>query len=206
MCIRDRYATYPIKFIAHEPTVTVPSDFAPDIPRCLATREDLARLLIQESQKLRKKLLEAFKTIDKDSSCYLDADELMLASKELGKEITKEKADKIVKKMDTDGDGKVSFQEFAFWWESGQKLFGLSLRDILLQKIKNSAFVQTSIALQAEAAKCEDSEKIVRGSHIGFNEDNKPGVQIILRAATFCSVYSTIQKTYFPAFTPCTLR
>ena len=34
----ELYAKYPIKVIAHDPSVTVPSDFAPGVPRTVATR------------------------------------------------------------------------------------------------------------------------------------------------------------------------
>lgn len=39
----------------------------------------------------------------------------------LGSEISDSELKSIVKNLDSNGDGKISFSEFKFWWENGHK-------------------------------------------------------------------------------------
>jgi Ca2+-binding EF-hand superfamily protein len=41
--------------------------------------------------------------------------------KELGQEISEPEINKVFKYIDTDGDGKISFEEFYEWWLHGKQ-------------------------------------------------------------------------------------
>ena len=44
-----------------------------------------------------------------------------MVSKELGKQLNKEEIDQCVKIIDADGNGTISFDEFACWWIAGRE-------------------------------------------------------------------------------------
>ena len=57
-------------------------------------------------------LRRSFNNVDKDSDGFLTASEVRLALKESGRDVTMQYAQKLVDKLDKDGDGKVSLEEF----------------------------------------------------------------------------------------------
>lgn len=60
-----------------------------------------------------------FDSFDKDKNGYLEKDEIKKVSEELGKPLTPEELDKVMKMMDLNKDGKISFDEFYVWWHHG---------------------------------------------------------------------------------------
>ena len=61
-----------------------------------------------------------FEAFDQDKDGFIDKSEIEVISKELGHPLTKQKIDKIFKKMDINKDGKLSFDEFKEWWIHGK--------------------------------------------------------------------------------------
>ena len=57
-------------------------------------------------------LRRSFNQIDKNGDGYLTAEELRLAFKLSGRNFTLEDVQKLVQKIDTDGDGRVSLEEY----------------------------------------------------------------------------------------------
>lgn len=47
--------------------------------------------------------------------------ELKAVITEMGETITEKELNKMVKDMDTNGDGRISYPEFEYWWKFGQK-------------------------------------------------------------------------------------
>lgn len=67
--------------------------------------------------------LEAFKAFDDDGNGFIDGAELkkILGRASTGTSLTDEQCDQMIQQMlasgvDTDGDGKLSFEELAAWW------------------------------------------------------------------------------------------
>jgi Ca2+-binding EF-hand superfamily protein len=54
-----------------------------------------------------------FEIVDSNKDGHISATELKLLMKALGEEITDETAAEVVAKMDRDGDGEISLEEFA---------------------------------------------------------------------------------------------
>lgn len=76
------------------------------------------------------KVERAFRRIDVDGSGFLEPDEVKLLLHQLGKDVTDKFVECIFNKMDPDGDGEVSLEEFKDWWVSegyNQSLLGDSV-------------------------------------------------------------------------------
>jgi len=57
-------------------------------------------------------LLQAFKQFDKDGNGFIDASELKKTMRELGQNLTDDEIESMMKEADTNGDGKIDYQEF----------------------------------------------------------------------------------------------
>ena len=53
-----------------------------------------------------------FHMFDRDGSGFIDAKELRKIMRRLGTKISSEEVERMVRKADADGDGKVNFEEF----------------------------------------------------------------------------------------------
>ena len=68
-----------------------------------------------------KQIEQIFNSFDKDKSGTIELNELKEVAQALGETLTDQQTRGIVKKLDTDGDGKISLKEFKFWWMNGLK-------------------------------------------------------------------------------------
>lgn len=73
------------------------------------------------SAELEQQILTIFNNFDKDKSGTIELSELKMVAKELGEEIPEDELQTIMGKLDINGDGKISFEEFKFWWMEGRK-------------------------------------------------------------------------------------
>lgn len=80
-----------------------------------------------------KDLKQVFQAFDKDKSGSIELSELWAVLKELGETIPEQELSKLVKKMDLNGDGKISYSEFDFWWKHGIKG---KLKNVVQLKLK----------------------------------------------------------------------
>lgn len=60
-----------------------------------------------------------FEIVDVNKDGRVSAPELKLLMKALGEEITDEAAAEVVRRMDSDGDGEISLEEFAAYMSQG---------------------------------------------------------------------------------------
>lgn len=58
-------------------------------------------------------LRDVFDLFDVDGSGYIDRDDMRLLMKRLAQDLTDDEITSIMEEVDTDGDGKISFEEFA---------------------------------------------------------------------------------------------
>lgn len=199
----ETFTDYPIKILLVENGVTIPPDTLPLIPRVNSSDfESLLNTLYDEKEKLNAQLMKVFKAMDKDKSGFLDAEELIIAAKELNKDLTKQEADEIVAKIDTNGDGKISFHEFSFWWGSGQTLFGVGLKDALHGKLTNSEYAKMATSAIQEVGKVQEFEKVNGFTSLGINKDKPMKLEVTLKAATYGTEYINAKSNYFPQYKP----
>ncbi|XP_066267147.1 uncharacterized protein [Branchiostoma lanceolatum] len=69
-------------------------------------------LAAMERNELVDTPLDFFKTFDKDGSGFITKDEIRQGMKEMGEKLTDEGVEDIMKDCDTDGDGKINYEEF----------------------------------------------------------------------------------------------
>lgn len=67
------------------------------------------------------KIKKIFEAIDEDKNKFLSPFELTLVSQQLGKPLSKEEIEECVKIIDSDGNGQITFDEFAYWWIGGRE-------------------------------------------------------------------------------------
>ena len=174
-------------------------DGIPRIP--IGAKENFVKALKDENDKLENQLVSVFKALDKDKSGYLDQAELILAAKDMGVNLTAEAAQEVLEKLDKDSDKKVSFEEFSFWWKSGRKLFGQTLKNVMMNKIENSVYAKQVFKGSNGTGKIDDMSKIIGLTHFGLNKEEKPKLQAMFKMATFGPEYNDVKKTYFSQYT-----
>jgi Ca2+-binding EF-hand superfamily protein len=84
----------------------------PAQPQTQMARE-LSKPMSEADTSAVKKVFESF---DKDKSGYIDLKELAAMCTELGKKISDDQAAAAMQQLDKNGDGRVTFDEFALWW------------------------------------------------------------------------------------------
>ncbi|XP_041359269.1 calmodulin-beta-like [Gigantopelta aegis] len=67
---------------------------------------------VPEETREEANLRRSFNHVDNDGDGFLTASEIRLALKESGRDVTLQYAERMVGKLDKDGDGKVSLEEF----------------------------------------------------------------------------------------------
>ena len=86
---------------------------------------DFKEFLIMMAKKMKDnneedELIEAFKVFDKDGNGFISAAELRHVMTNLGAKLTDDDVDEIIRKVDTNGDGQVNYQEFVTMMTSRQ--------------------------------------------------------------------------------------
>ncbi|KAL3891019.1 hypothetical protein ACJMK2_003283 [Sinanodonta woodiana] len=65
---------------------------------------------------------QAFKVFDKDGNGVIDKNELRLAMRTLGEKVSEADVTEMMRDADTNGDGKIDYEEFARMWTMGLKV------------------------------------------------------------------------------------
>ncbi|CAD8110193.1 unnamed protein product [Paramecium primaurelia] len=101
----------------------------------------------------KTQLFEVFKKFDKDGNGYVESNELIEISRQMNEEITQDDVDRLMKVVDQNGDGKISFEEFWDWWQFGkndklEKLVFMKLKLMNMLKSINSEFTRYGVSLE----------------------------------------------------------
>jgi len=67
----------------------------------------------EDGRNAEEHLRDVFDLFDVDGSGYIDRDDMRLLMKRLAQDLTDDEITSIMEEVDTDGDGKISFEEFA---------------------------------------------------------------------------------------------
>jgi Ca2+-binding EF-hand superfamily protein len=63
-------------------------------------------------------LLKVFKKFDQDGNGLISADEILSTMKSIGIEISDNDVKELIKEMDSNNDGKISYEEFLKAWQN----------------------------------------------------------------------------------------
>ena len=77
--------------------------------------DEFTKLAVYQSKTLNSvdELAAAFSMFDRDGNGYISSAELKFALKTLGKDVNDQEAQEIIIEADCDGDGQISYEEFA---------------------------------------------------------------------------------------------
>lgn len=95
-------------------TVT-PAEFRQGLNRC-DVDVPKANLMKMVEKLSNSKLESVWKTIDQDGSGDIDAGELSIILKKMGKKMSEDDIARLARKLDRDHDGTISMEEFRKWW------------------------------------------------------------------------------------------
>ncbi|KAI6196446.1 hypothetical protein M3Y94_01111000 [Aphelenchoides besseyi] len=85
--------------------------------------EEFAKMMsrtVKESD-VERELREAFLVFDKDQDGFISAYELRFVMRNLGENLSDDECYGMIKEADIDGDGKISYEEFALMMRGGKK-------------------------------------------------------------------------------------
>jgi hypothetical protein len=83
--------------------------------------EDFLPHLLKLDTELMQLISQEFTTFDRDSSGFIDLQELKDISRQLGQELSDVELETALSELDLNQDGKISLEEFTQWWKSGRK-------------------------------------------------------------------------------------
>lgn len=77
--------------------------------------DEFARVMVEQFYRTPSvdELRTAFRQFDQDNSGYIQAGEMEAVFKKLGRNLSRAEVEEVVRALDTSGDGKISFDEFA---------------------------------------------------------------------------------------------
>jgi len=133
-------------------------------------------MMKESAEALRK----VFDSIDKDKSGSIDRNEVAVLAKELGQEVKESDVEAIFSQMDTNKDGKISFEEFLIWWRNGapskmEKLVYLQLKGNKLLKKAHAGLTRLGATLET---KYEDKDQTYIAVRCGDASDSQTMVHI----------------------------
>mmetsp|Transcript_15717 Transcript_15717/g.28724 ORF Transcript_15717/g.28724 Transcript_15717/m.28724 type:complete len:359 (+) Transcript_15717:99-1175(+) len=103
-----------------------------------------------------------FTTFDQDSSGFIDLNELRHISQKLGQNLSDEELQLAMADLDTNGDGKISLEEFTHWWKSGRKGRTLAMRKLIRGVAKVKHLLDSKYAEVAKLTEVVEQKKYIK--------------------------------------------
>ena len=122
---------------------------------------------------------EAFKEFDRNNDGFIDASELKLVMMSLGEELTDEGADQLIRQVDLDGDGSISFVEFAKIARSRE--LGNRLRSTAIPEVSRQVYQRAALGGLVSAGQQVPGDWCV-GDQFAFlaDDDFKAGEVVVV--------------------------
>jgi plastin-1 len=117
---------------------------------------------------------ESFAVFDSDGSGKIDASELSSVLKQLGEESSPEKVEMLIKQVDANSDGEVSFPEFL---EIIQNSRGTDFADVVQ---KANKMYKVGGAISTSHHSFSEEEKAAFSEHINMSHENDPALKHVL--------------------------
>mmetsp|Transcript_15716 Transcript_15716/g.28723 ORF Transcript_15716/g.28723 Transcript_15716/m.28723 type:complete len:532 (+) Transcript_15716:99-1694(+) len=103
-----------------------------------------------------------FTTFDQDSSGFIDLNELRHISQKLGQNLSDEELQLAMADLDTNKDGKISIEEFTYWWKSGRKGRTLAMRKLIRGVAKVKHLLDSKYAEVAKLTEVVEQKKYIK--------------------------------------------
>lgn len=124
----------------------------------------------------------AFQSFDKDCSGFIDKSELKEVARELGKELDEVEIQECLLDLDSNKDGKISYDEFKRWWLSGRQNQSPWMRNMLAYKLTNTKLLETFQNSFGEVIRSstsfEDKEMVTDSFTVNINRPEHVGTHI----------------------------
>ena len=130
------------------------------------TGDNFRDKVIRSALNLEKTLLDTFSKIDCDADGFIEAEEIIAASKSLGHRLNDEDAKEIVKSLSA--DGKVNFQKFKQWWVMGRADFGAFRKIVELEMIMHKYIKQSSDVFNSYLEKIQKEGQNIANQETGY--------------------------------------
>ena len=101
--------------------------------------QDLFQAICEDDLSLYKLLKQVFKKIDRENKGNIEFAQLFNAVQQIDSNMSSENILAAIGRIDVNNDGKVSFEEFCFWWRKGRQGL-LSFSDTVLKLAKQISF------------------------------------------------------------------
>ncbi|GMF60733.1 unnamed protein product [Phytophthora fragariaefolia] len=111
--------------------------------------EQAAAITEYEAQQQReKKIAVLFKTFDTDGSGLLDENELLQLTKSLGHEMDAAQVSRMMKVMDSSGDGRINLEEFLAFWKAFEYRHPAAISAAVLNQTRRDAVSEPAAAVE----------------------------------------------------------
>jgi hypothetical protein len=130
-----------------------------------------------------------FEALDTDNSGYIDGDELQNLSKVLGEDLSEQEVEEAMHKMDTDGDGRIDFDEFVAWWQADDDAddafskYSDSEDDTDRENLREERAEQAAAATKMQAMVRGAGERQRHAKRIKFRDDSEDAASRLQRIA-----------------------
>ncbi|CAK91890.1 unnamed protein product (macronuclear) [Paramecium tetraurelia] len=131
----------------------------------------------------KEQIQEYFNVFDKDGSGFIDKEEIKDLAKNVGLDWNDHKLEKIISALDTNGDGKISFEEFYEYFLYGEQKEMDELMEMKFQHIKSVKTLQKQISQDYAHILQKNKEEGKQQYSVSLNIGDKSNLQYVVEFA-----------------------